>query len=59
MRLKMHINNLNVIRGRFQLQSDRFAKAYSFCAVSGTYLRVPFKYRIKFKGFSDLIKDVR
>lgn len=33
------------------------SKAYSFCAVSGTYLRVPFKCGIKLKGFSHLIKD--
>lgn len=48
----MHISSLNVIRGYFSYRMILPVKPYSFCAVSGTYLRVPFKYRIKLKGFS-------
>lgn len=53
----MHISSLNVIRGCFSYRMILSVKPYFFCAVSGTYLRIPFKCRIKLKGFSHLIKD--
>ena len=57
MRLKKCISNLNEIRGFFWYRMILSSEAYSFCAVPGTYLRVPSKYGIKLEDFSHLIKD--
>lgn len=53
----MHVSSLNVIGECFGYGMMLSAKAYSFCAVSGTYLRLSFKYGRELKGFSHLIKD--